>query len=311
MGKIKDLISPTIKAGFVVAGAALTAYSWVSTFFNLPPIIKDWRWGLGVGLFLFFAGTLWYITDLIRKYVWWAEPKIVFSPKRDNIHKNQKYADSANLIVRNDEKIAITDCFATLVMATNLYGEDMIPMNIVENDRLKWKEEKFTSDDCKITIPPKDERTVIVADNLNGFQFSFCRASVLRQHLMGLYSPIKIRIDGKINDKDIKPQFFVGYLYVNNYLGESGEVTITNTDSDGNVSKTIVPPKPEIYTTMFFEKGDWIKDKRIPRSRNIQDNKDTTAKKRLPRTDYQRGAKKMSRKKSTPQTKITRKNTRH
>ncbi len=62
---------------------------------------------------------------------------------------------------------------------------------------------------------------------------------------------------------DIKPQFFDGYLYVENYLGETGESIITATDSSGDVTVNVKPSMPKIYTYMIFEKGDWKNDEKL------------------------------------------------
>ena len=259
MPTIEKNIFLIFKVFLIIGGAILVAYSWVSTLYGLPFLIKDWRWGLGLGLVLFMGGMGWVILDLYRRYVWWAEPVIVLTSNNDDEHIGGRFVNCSNLKVYNDEETEITDCQATLVLATNLYGGTLDPVNIVEKGYLLWKENR----DCSIVIPPKDERTVKVADNRNGFRFSFCKPSHFGTDLMGLYSPITIRIDGKLNGRNIKPQFFSGYLYVNNYLGESGEFTTTTTDANGKITKSVTPSHPEVYTTLIFEKGNWMSDKRL------------------------------------------------
>ena len=260
----KRRIAEAIRIAMLIAGLAISSLSMVSTFGVSIPFIRDWRVGLVVGLAMFFISTLLYILELQGKYLW-SEPEIILSPRRDSDYIYGRSVDVARLTVYNDEETEITNCYATLELATNLYGGDMTPVNIVKKDRLRWVEEKYTTDDCKISIAPKSEVQISVANNLNNFHFTFCKPSApLGQDITGIYI-IRIRIDGKWRGNDIKPQFFDGYLYVNNYLGESGELTATTTDEHGTVTKTVTPSHPEIYTRMIFEKGDWMKDKRIPR----------------------------------------------
>jgi hypothetical protein len=255
------------KTLLIAAGSLLTAYSWVSTFYQLPSLIEDWRLALILGNLLLVGGLCWTIADLYRRYVWWAEPEIRMSAKRDADAVAGRFADCAYLIIYNNEESEIAECYATLVDATNLYGETLDAVNIVEKGYLAWKE----GQDCSITIPPKDERTVRVADNLNGFQFCLCKPSRASRDLLGIYSPITVRIDGKLNGKNIKPQYFHGYLYVSNRMGESGEMMTTVRDGAGKVRRTVIPSQPKIFTTLIFEAGDWQRDQRIPLS---QANKD-------------------------------------
>jgi len=51
-----------------------------------------------------------------------------------------------------------------------------------------------------------------------------------------------------MNGKNIKPKFFNGYLYIRNSIEGIGD---------------------EIYY-FVFEKGDWMKDKRIPKPKEIE-----------------------------------------
>jgi hypothetical protein len=57
---------------------------------------------------------------------------------------------------------------------------------------------------------------------------------------------IRVRLDGKMNGKNIKPKFFDGYLYIMNSLESNGEI---------------------VYARIF-EKGNWMKDKRIPKPKD-------------------------------------------
>jgi hypothetical protein len=79
-----------------------------------------------------------------------------------------------------------------------------------------------------------------VADTKNGFQFSSCKPSSSgSEQQLGTYL-VTIRVDGKLCGRDIEPQLFTGYLFVGNAR-------------NGN------------KLTMVFEKGDWKKDKQLPK----------------------------------------------
>lgn len=171
---------------------------------------------------------------------YWPKPTIGLSAKIETRRTQDGVITYANLVARNHGNQEITDCYATLETATYLYGEQLTPVAGIRNNRLRWREDQYASDDCRITILSKPgSRTIAVADTTNGFQFSACRPSSSSSGQVGIYL-VKIRVNGKLNGMDIEPQFFDGYLYVGNMKG----------------SETL---------TMVLEKGDWAKDKRLPK----------------------------------------------
>ncbi len=171
---------------------------------------------------------------------YWPKPTIVLSSKVETRSTQDGIVTYASLVARNQEDQEITDCYATLETATYLYGAQMTPVAGIRNNRLRWKEDQYGNGDCRITIPPKPgSRIISVSDTTNGFRFSACKPSSSGSGQLGTYL-VKIRVDGKLGGKDIEPQFFAGYLYIGNVRG----------------SQTL---------TMILEKGDWRKDKRIPK----------------------------------------------
>ena len=228
------------KMFLLIGGAMLASYSWVTTFADVPPIIKDWRLGVGLGLFLLFIGVGWTILDLYRKYVWWAEPDVTLMPyKKDSTDFFGEATAFALLRVTNNEEIAITDCYATLEQATNLYGGHLIHVPIRSRDRLRWAESKYSTEDCKIVIPSKDYKDVHVANQ--SFRFAYCKDSGFHPpELLGIHL-VKIRIDGKLNDKDMKPLFFEGHLLMDRVMSDSG-----------------------VHIRTAFASGDWTQNKDIP-----------------------------------------------
>lgn len=170
---------------------------------------------------------------------YWPKPTIALSSKVETRRTQDGVVTYASLVARNQEGQEITDCYATLETATYLYGPQMTPVAGIRNNRLRWKEEQYAGDDCRMTIPPKPgSRTISVADTGNGFQFSSCKPSSSTGGQLGTYL-VKIRVDGKLGGKDIEPQFFAGYLFIGNM-------------------------KDNQPLTMVLEKGDWKKDKRLP-----------------------------------------------
>ena len=224
------------------------AYNWVSTLYELPALIKDWRWGLGLGLFLFIAGTTWVVIDLYRKYVWWAEPTIKLQPVvEDEVISNGSIRNIC-LRVINDEETEITYCYATVVNVYSLYGAEMLPIEILETGRLRWMKDQSVNPNCRSIIPPKSSTSKIhVATYSGNLTLYLCKLTKPSDGLQGVHI-VKIRLDGKFNRRNIKPEYFDGYIYAIN-LGFTTD----------NV----------LVSTTIFEEGDWTKDKRI---RDITDN---------------------------------------
>jgi len=172
---------------------------------------------------------------------YWPKPTIGLSSKVETRSTQEGIVKYVNLVARNQENQEITDCYATLETATYLYGPQMTPVAGIRNNRLRWKEDEYASDACGISIPPKPgSRTISVADTKNGFHFSSCKPSSSgSEQQLGTYL-VTIRVDGKLCGSDIEPHLFTGYLFVQD-AGNSNKLNIV------------------------FEKGDWKKDKRLPK----------------------------------------------
>ncbi len=171
---------------------------------------------------------------------YWLKRTVVLSTKVETKHVPDGVVIMASLVARNQENQAITDCFATLEAATNLYGMQLTPLTKIRNSRLRWKEGQPSSEACMTTLPARSVSRICVADTADGFQFSACKPSATYDRgRLGLYL-VKIKVDGKLRGNSIEPQLFEGYLYV----------------EDAKKGK---PPK------IIFERGDWKKDKRLPK----------------------------------------------
>lgn len=215
--------------GFIIAG-----YSWATTISDIKPIINDWRIGIGIGILIFFLSTLFFILRLFGNFTW-SEPEIVLTPKVYDDHSDGSFYQNARLNVYNNEQIEITDCFATLIDASDYIEDDhrTLQDRRASNQRLRWSQSGFSNDKCELAIPPKDSRDINVVHTKRHFEYLACGKPISSNIILGtrLYL-VKIRLDGKFNGKTMKPLLFNGYLY---YGGE-----------------------------LYFEEGDWMKDKRLP-----------------------------------------------
>jgi len=273
MPTIKKSISLLIKILFIFGGAMITAYSTVSTFLDLPPIIHDWRYGFVLGLLLFMGGVGWIVFDLYRRYVWWSQPKAKLIPNTEHELKDFMITKHAYLYVFNEEDLPITDCYATIESGKLVDG--MRHIEFIEEDRLKWAA-IYATEGCKIEIPPKKQLRIDVADTLEQDRIRFSTCNSTQSSPTGIYSHIRIRVDGNFNGKAIKPHLFDGYLYAEGKKWGPNVVEIITKVVDG---KRIEDSKQAIqlpYVDMVFERGDWIKDKRIPRPKELEHKKEKT-----------------------------------
>ena len=192
------------------------------------------NWGvvaLAVLILAMFEGAFQALSPFL-----WPQPKISFLTRVETRDGESGPVSTATLEAFNQEDAAITDCVATLETATNLYGEQMTPVATIRNNRLRWTYSKSTSDDCRLLLPKSASRTIAVAEAGSAFQFSSCKPSTATSGgLTGMYL-IRIRVDGKLKGNPIDPQFFDGYLYVE----EAGPAL-----------------------SLIFGKSDWKKDKRL------------------------------------------------
>lgn len=167
--------------------------------------------------------------------VYWPQPKISFLTRVETRDTETGPVTYATLEAFNQEDAAITDCVATLETATNLYGEQMTPVATIRNNRLRWAHSQGANDDCKLSLPRSASRSIAVAQTSTVFQFSSCKPSSSNTGLTGMYL-VRIRVDGKLKGSAIDPQYFDGYLYV----------------EDAGPSLSLI-----------FGKSDWKKDKRL------------------------------------------------
>lgn len=234
--RAEKIIIPLAKVFLAVVGGFLTAYTWVSTFYDLPPLIQDWRWGLGLGIVLLLGGLGWTLADVYRRYVWWAEPELTLTTNVSDDFADGSLYRNARLSVSNNEETEIAECYATLEYAAAYIEQQDREFQDprLRKQRLRWSQSGLANDKCEISIPPRDSREVNLAHTKRGLEFLLCGRTVQPNFMLGtrLYL-IKIRIDGKLNGKAIKPEFFEGYLFNQN-------------------------------EAMLFHEGDWKKDEHVP-----------------------------------------------
>ena len=82
----------------------------------------------------------------------------------------------------------------------------------------------------------------------------------------------RVRVDGKFNGKNIRPQYFEGYIFVENKpdIFEAVETT-TEQIGNGEIKETKRNIRERtVYTNMLFEEGDWTKNVKLKKTLGIQ-----------------------------------------
>lgn len=240
-GTIVSLRRPLL---FVIGGIMLVA-SNISMIF--PFLVTDWRIAFVIGNTIFIIFAIWTVYDLSKKYVDWSKPKINLVPKPEDEQDKFYVSKHIYLYVYNDEERPITDCHATIEWA-ELWLDDGREVNFVERDYLKWAEKFSVSEN--ITIPANDYRRLDVASTIEKGRLKFSTLSQRESSPQGLYSKVRIRIDGNFNSIPMKPDIFDGYLFVEKSQIEQHLESVN----------------------VIFSKGDWKKDFNIPIRRDVNLN---------------------------------------
>ena len=265
MGKYKSLLLEIGMAIILVLGIALSILS--NFVVELSPLI---------GYALTVIPLLWYLVREGSKLLW-AEPNVVMVPiTEDRDYRRGYFPRIARLEIYNDEEIEITDCYVTLEFAKTLYAtRDMIFVDVVKDERLRWKDKRFSNDRCEITIPPKKSLGIDILDSTDGIRFSLCTPTLRTANSFGerLFI-LKIRVDGKFNGKNIKPQYFEGYIFVENKPDVFEAVETTREQiGDGEVKETQRNIRERlVYTDMLFEKGNWMENEKLKKTLGIPIN---------------------------------------
>ena len=179
---------------------------------------------------------------------------------------NPSFAGMTNYVglrIENED-FEITDCRVTLEHIDN-GSESLIAAQSIGLFRLGalcWKND-YGRKDCMISIPPKSkEEIVYIAQISSGvkkinwrainkpvkptmeFNFSYCKNDGMNT-AFGFYY-IVVRINGKINDKEIRPKYFNGYVY--------SEPLFRDDDTPFSFH-------------LYLGEGDPMKDDRIPKEK--------------------------------------------
>jgi len=262
-----------LQAVGVIGGAILTVFSWASTFYLWPGFIKDWRWGIGLGLILFILSAIWIVLDLYSNYVWWPQPLITLRPTHEEgigFYDKGEFYKIAQLEIVNHETIEITGCFATLLCADDItYSSKDGPKRLqlipfidsdYNPDKLKWSETADINDKHEITIPPQDTRHIDVADTLTGFHYNLRKGEVKAGEIIpARLHTFKIRIDGRVNGRAMKPCYFDGYIYSSFNINPKEKYV-----KNGRIKRQEEILRDQIEETqMVFRGGNWEKDQEI------------------------------------------------
>lgn len=272
----KSRIWDIVGAIGMISGFAVAGYSWATTVSDLPPIVNDWLVGFGIGFVIFCLSSVLFIYKLYGAFVW-AEPDVEITHLKKEAYSHAFYW-IAQLEIRNKEEIEITNCYATVEEAKDVYGVEidgdnvkwksspLIPHFNNKPDRVIWDENQEMYGRCEMTIPLKDSRHINIMDTLEGIHYNFCGDKKLEPNhfLNGKVFTFKIRVDGKFNDKGMKPLYFEGYVFYT-YL----PINLTSEDSVTKVNRI----GGQVYSNspyMVFDKGDWTKDKEIIRVLKVE-----------------------------------------
>lgn len=266
-----ERVGSLIKALVIIVGWAVTATSIISTFYPLPSIISDWRIAAIVGFLIFSGGVLWTVYDLLRNYVWWSNPRVDLIENTEEEVAHFTITQHAYLYFNNRESRPISNCRATLEI-----GQYRNAPHFLDQDRFRWIGEPANKN-CEITVPPHRQVKIdVVTDTLERGRLTFMTCDKTTSAPKGLYPRLRIRVDGDFNGKAMKPQIFDGYLYVEDMAAEWGTTRAITKLVDGKKTSLEKVRDPMPYTLMIFKKGDWMKDKQIPKPKELEEKKPLT-----------------------------------
>ena len=273
MGKyIKEIVSKAWKGSWDKVGGIMQLILnilVIGVLFSLGKLQIKGFWkndDVIVVMILLFVFFVIFITNLM----WEARsvyPHIKFQPI-ERTDPNSNKIKIAYLVIDYQEPIEITDCYATLEVAKQLYlqshikGDVLVEADASRSGRLEW-DEGYGKDNCEIHFA-NGKRELIVASFKNGLVFSYCSGA--REPVGAGLFLIKIRVDGKVRGRNIYPRFFEGYIYANidTYIYNSIE-NRSKTVADGTIGKEEIKDNvPFNIPILVFNSGDWRKDKRIP-----------------------------------------------
>jgi len=221
-----------------------------------------------IGFLIGILVVLWYILESELISVW-ATPEVEINHHRQSNYVEGKWV--TQLEISNLEEVEITNCYATLEKADNVYwSEDgwksslLVPFLSNKPSRLIWDEQEESDEKCEITIPLKNSRYINVMDTSGGIHFNLCSNKKLEpNYTLGTkVCTFRIRIDGKFNNKGMRPLYFDGYVYHRIKPFHFKSMDLKNRDDviEGN---RYVP-------YVIFGKGDWTKDEEVKKDIEIE-----------------------------------------
>jgi len=238
---------------------------------------------------IIFALFLFFIPFPKKSHAKWENPKVELIPSVVWEIMDNKY-QVAQLEVKNLEELEITNCYATLEELSYIYWArkwklmPMIPTPLFKRDRIKWIESSDANALHEITIPLKDSRHINLADSLEGFGFNLSRGKLtlepgpkitLRSEPHPKAYTMRIRVDGRFNGKGMKFYCFKGYLY---YEIRKLRTLVKLQQSDGTFKDEI--HEQDSGPLWVFEKGDWMKNKKVRKLFGLEDSYDGSGKKK-------------------------------
>jgi len=263
--------------------------------------------GCGFGLGFYIPAPCWLINFLIgaaftallldlifyvilpkRNAAKWAEPRLdMLSHAGIPMVLNRPRYQSAELEIVNLDKLEITECYATLIELSHMRQDAklgwvrVIPSIQGQPDRIRWIEHQESNATYEIKIPAIDARHIDLADTLEsrilGFNLrsgKFAPSEGPEEDSMPAYT-VTIRVDGKYDGKSMKPQRFDGYLY---WETRKLRTVVNLQQPNGEFVEEI--NEQDSIPLLVFEKGDWMKNKKVRKILGVENLKEGRSKKK-------------------------------
>lgn len=265
-------------AGILVmlGGVLFSGYSLATSVSDVPTIFTDYRYGVGLGIFMFFVGVLILIYRLYGNFLWYEPDVELFSDSKDFFPPEYFYK-TAILEIKNNEELPITKCFATIELAEDIHIDDknspvifpLIPF-LKPSQRIRWEESLEMDGNCEITIMGKSSKHISVGSFKNMFFYHLQEGDVENQGNFGIpVHVVKIRVDGYFNERQMKPLFFEGYVYAANLTPPDDFLYSQNRCKN---KKEIVVDRIK-NLKMIFESGDWMENKKVKKYMDVKEYK--------------------------------------
>jgi hypothetical protein len=268
-------------------GFATVSVFLVYLFPTMPHLIA--YVGFAIGIVIILVGfILFFFPPKNTSDARWAEPRLnMLSHAGISMVLNRPRYQSAELEIVNLDELEITECYATLIELSHMRQDAklgwvrVIPSIQGQPDRIRWIEHQESNAAYEIKIPAIDARHIDLADTLEsrilGFNLrsgKFSPSEGPEEDSMPAYT-VTIRVDGKYDGKSMRPQRFDGYLY---WETRKLRTVVNLQQPNGEFIEEI--NEQDSIPLLVFEKGDWMKSKKVRKILGVENPKEDRSKKR-------------------------------